>query len=340
MKKLGLIVMVFLLSGVSGVFAQTPRELRLGTSTAGFLSAGEEQWFSVRAAEFGFIIVETSGDLDTLLRGYNTFNDLIGTDDDSGDGYNARLEIVAEAGRTYLFCLSCYNDEDNGQYRIWASFRPIPASRELRAGAPVSGSLNADEDHWYSFRPSQAGYITVETSGYTDTVLKAYDDSYNFIATDDDGGTNYNAKLEILAEAGRLYHFQVIAYIGEESGQYSIWAEFDTIPPDTERNTDRSRAVTLRLGEPFMVYLRSDSESRWYRYDMPRQAWFIVQTRGSLDTYMYLYDINGNLIAEDDDSGENSNALISERLNSGTVFIEVREYSGETGRFSLHAEIR
>ena len=59
-----------------------------------------------------------------------------------------------------------------------------------------------------------------------------------------------------------------------------------------------------------------------------------------MDTLLCLYDSRGNLIKEDDDSGEGANALISERLGSGTVYIEVKEYEGNTGRCTLHAETR
>jgi hypothetical protein len=54
---------------------------------------------------------------------------------------------------------------------------------------------------------------------------------------------------------------------------------------------------------------------------------------------MKLYNAGGVLIAENDDA-EDFNAFISKTLNSGTVYIEVRPYSAQMGRCTLHAEIR
>jgi hypothetical protein len=169
--------------------------------------------------------------------------------------------------------------------------------------------------------------------------MEAYDSSDKLIAEDDDGGSNYNARIEMNVAANQTYTFKVKGY-GGESGSYSIMATYEALPPDTERNTERSRAVALRLGEAVSVRLRASNESRWYSYNMPRTGTFVVQTRGSMDTELFLYDSRGTLITEDDDSGENRNALISQTLNTGTYYIEVKGLSGRTGQCTLHTEIR
>lgn len=333
---------LFLFLAVS-LTAQTPQELRLGSSLFGNLRVGEELWYNVRAGEAGFLIVETSGnDVDTYLEAYDASNNLIAIDDDSGEDYNARLEIAVEAGRTYRIKLNSYDGSQRGSFRIWASYEPFPQDEELRFGSSLSRTLSAGGAQWFSVRSSQNGFVAVETSGsVVDTYLRAYDASYKLISFNDDGGEDSNAFLEIYVESGKIYFFKLTGYDNEESGQYRIWASFEPIPADTERNTERSRAVTIRLGEAFPVILRSASESRWYRFDIPSSGTtFVVQTMGSLDTTLFLYDSRGNLIVEDDDSGDYYNAMISERLNSGTVYIEVREYSGQIGRCTLHAEIR
>jgi len=323
-----------------GLFAQTPRELRFGTWVPGNLGEGQELWYSVRASETGLVVVETAGEIDTYLEAYDSSRTLIDEDDDGGEEYNARIEIFAQAGRTYLFKLRGYGEDESGPFEIRASFNSIYI-RELRLDTLVSGTLDEGESHWFSVRPSGTGLVVVETFGDIDTHLKAFDASGAFIAEDDDGGEDLNARLDISAEAGKTYIFRLRFYNDEESGPYQIRADFEVIPPDLEQNTERSRAVPIKLGEPTLVYLRASSESRWYRYDIPRpRTLFVVQTRGNLDTVLVLYDARGNQISEDDDSGENTNALISERLDAGTVYIEVREFNGRSGRCTLHAEFR
>ncbi|MDR1858052.1 MAG: hypothetical protein LBQ69_01130 [Treponema sp.] len=327
---------------VSGsLYAQTPQDLRFGAITSGNLTGGGEQWYRVRPTEAGLVSVETSGDLDTYLEAYDDSRNLIASDDDGGEDANARLEIFVGAGKAYLFKVRGYEDGESGPYRIWASFRPIPSAAELRFGTVVSGNLTAGGDQWYSVRPSGAGFVVVETIGSADTYLRAFDDSYRLIAENDDGGEDENARLDFFAESGKAYLFRVTGYNSGISGPYRILASFEPVPPDTARNTERSRAVAIKLGESFPVIFYAASESRWFRYDVPRNGTqFVVQTRGHLDTVLFFHDARGNLIAEDDDGGEGGNALISHRLDRGTVYIEVKGFEGVTGRCTLHAETR
>jgi len=69
---------------------------------------------------------------------------------------------------------------------------------------------------------------------------------------------------------------------------------------------DDDGAVDITLGEAFGVFFHDSNQSRWYRYEITRDGTnFAVQTRGYVDTFLSLYDQDGNLVAEDDDSGEN-----------------------------------
>ena len=336
------VVFLFIL-GCSSPPAQSPQDLPLGTTVSGNLRTEAEQWFRVRPTQTGFVALETSGSTDTYLKAYDSSNNFIDEDDDSGEEYNARLEIYVEANRTYLFSLRAFDESVSGPYEIRASYRPIPQARALPFGITLPGNLSAREDQWYSVRPSEPGYVVVETFGDIDTYLTAYNASYSPIDKNDDGGDNLNARLEFFAEANKTYLFSLKS---SDGGPYQIRSNYEPIPQDTERNTDRSRSVSLTLGEAIPVWFHSPSESRWYRYTLSRAGTtaFIVQTRGTMDTLLYLYDTQGSLIAEDDDSGDdgNGNALISQRLNAGTYYIEVKAYSDDVviGRCTLHAETR
>jgi hypothetical protein len=180
----------------------------------------------------------------------------------------------------------------------------------------------------------------VETTGDTDTFLDAYDASYSLINSDDDGGEDYNARIDVFAEANKVYYFILKGYNNDESGPYRILASFEPMS-NIANNTSRSAAVTLSLGEAVPVFLTTAGQSRWFVYQAPRAVTFVVQTRGNMDTVLCLYDNNGNLLDENDDySDESYNALISSRLNAGTYYIEVKTFGGGTGRCTLHAEIR
>jgi hypothetical protein len=210
--------------------------------------------------------------------------------------------------------------------------------KELSVGSWVPAHLYAGEEYWYSVRPTGTGFLTVETTGSVDTYLEAYDASRKLIDEDDDGGDGSNAKLDLYVESDRTYLFMLRGYDEDETGPYSIRALFEVTPAD-EGNTQRSKAVPLKHDDSIPVLFRSSSESRWYKYDLSHQNNLLtIWTIGSADTCLKLYDTQGNLVAEDDDSGEDGNAMLSERLGSGTYYIEVTLYSSGTGRTTIQGE--
>jgi len=210
--------------------------------------------------------------------------------------------------------------------------------KELSAGSWIPAHLYAGEEYWYSVTSSGAGVLTVETTGSVDTCLEIYDASSNLIGEDDDGGEGSNAKLELFVESSITYLLLLRGYDKNETGPYSIRALFEAAPAD-EGNTQRSKAVTLKHDDSILVFFRSPSESRWYKYDLSHPKNLLkIWTKGSADTYLKLYDSQEKLVAEDDDSGKDSNAMFAERLDPGTYYIELTLYDKGTGRTTIQAE--
>ena len=208
---------------VIGLCAQTPRVLSFGTWVSDYLQAGDEHWYSVHPQAAGIVYVQTSGDTDTYLEVYDAFRSYIDEDDDSGEGYNASIAIVVEAGKTYFFRVDGFDNDVSGPYSIQAEFEPIPA---LPFGTWVSGFLSEGGVYLYYVVPSANGFVTVETSGGIDTYLEAFDAFDNFIDSDDDSGEGNNARLEIAVEAGRTYFFRLDGFNADVSGPYNIRAGF------------------------------------------------------------------------------------------------------------------
>jgi hypothetical protein len=327
--------------GVSGILsAQNAQELRFGSMISGNLREGAEIWYSVRAVETCFLTVETSGDTDTLLGIYDSSRKLILDDDDGGNDLNAKVEILAEKGSNYLVKLTAYEGEA-GAFRIMASYAPLPDAVELAAGSTQPGNIIAGKKQLYRVRTAGSGFLVVETLSGIDTYLDVYDSSYNFVGSNDDGGNGENARFEIFAEANKIYYFVLRGYDSSVSGPYQIQAGFEAAAADNSSNTERSKALSLKLGEAMPVTFSAPRQSRWFVYEVTRTGVnFVVQTRGRMDTLLVLYNSRGDQLEEDDDSGEDYNAMISSRLAPGTYYIEVKEYSGEAGRCTLHAEIR
>jgi len=76
--------------------------------------------------------------------------------------------------------------------------------------------------------------------------------------------------------------------------------------------------------------------SDYYQITVPTGK-VTAYTTGSSDTIIYIYDSSARLITEDDDSGEDYNAMLSFHAVAGTYFIRI-EYAGDSGPYVLHIE--
>ena len=76
----------------------------------------------------------------------------------------------------------------------------------------------------------------------------------------------------------------------------------------------------------------------YYKFIPNSNGLFLFQTTGNCDTYMYLYDDEGNLLSKNDDDGENRNALISYNLvQNKTYNLVIKLYnSAYTGTFNFN----
>lgn len=355
---------------VAGLFAQEDvQELRIGSSVEGYFENGEERWYSARSAQTSFLVIETTGGTDTYLEVYDARNNLLMENDDAGDGINARVDIYVTAGSVYNIKVRGYNDSISGQYHIQANYRSIPSAAELRFGTFHAGRLSAGEDYWFNIRTAGNGIITVETFGNTDTYLDIYSNSYVFLYCDDDSGDDKNSRIEFNASAGQSFFIRLRAFNRNASGSFRIQASFrdtyetaqvfdvtepfivpyiedtyvppaEPLPPDTHKNTNRSRAVFHDPDEEISVIMYGGlNEGRWYSFEAAEDDTdFIIYTRGNINSFLYLYDSHGEQISRDDNSGEGYNALISKTLDAGIYYIEVMEFFNRAGRCTLYIE--
>ena len=68
--------------------------------------------------------------------------------------------------------------------------------------------------------------------------------------------------------------------------------------------------------------------------EMSDSGTLTVYTTGSTDTYGFIFDSSGNVLAENDDGGEGWNFRVSASVSAGTYYIQVEGF--ETGDYTLH----
>ena len=75
-----------------------------------------------------------------------------------------------------------------------------------------------------------------------------------------------------------------------------------------------------------------------FRIEVDGSGLLSIRTTGSTDTFGTLTDVNGRVLAEDDDSGDVPNFLIETDVEAGTYFVAVSGPDGATGEYTLSIE--
>ncbi|MEL6126240.1 MAG: ABC transporter substrate-binding protein, partial [Pseudomonadota bacterium] len=72
---------------------------------------------------------------------------------------------------------------------------------------------------------------------------------------------------------------------------------------------------------------------QWLAFSVPEESVVVAEGIGIADNdaYLKLFDDFGRLIGEDDDSGENFDALLARRLSRGTYLLAVGRPGGSVG---------
>ena len=85
---------------------------------------------------------------------------------------------------------------------------------------------NNDDKDFFILLPDRDGCLTMETTGSLDTLMELYDaDTRESLASDDDSGSSYNARINYNVQAGKRYIVKLEEYDGG-TGYYSFRAYF------------------------------------------------------------------------------------------------------------------
>jgi hypothetical protein len=227
------------------------------------------------------------------------------------------------------------------------SYEPDSRSSPVRVqigGAALSRTIHQGDEDWFRIQSESAGTLILETTGSMDTYMELYDggaDSGNRLTSNDDGGANGNARIEYMAEAGKPYTAKVRG-LGNETGAYGFTAAFTPMPVDAdEPNEAREQATEIQLNTGREASFHTASDTDWYKAAIPEGGGhLLVYTEGRMDTRITVYNGEGAVMFDDDDSGTRLNAKISAPVSGGVLYIKVVELDGQRGAYTLHTALR
>ncbi|MCX7558416.1 S8 family serine peptidase [Sulfitobacter sp. F26204] len=223
----------------------TTATLAPGQSILGALETpGDADWYvvNVNAGQTYDFSLSRSG-LDPINDPYLILLDgsgnLIGIDDDGGEGLNAMLSFQAHAnGRVFVSAEAFDLENDAGTYEISLASTPFgnvdtPSNTSTTVGiAPgqsLIGTLDGPGDtDWYflDIVAGQSYQIDLTRGGsapIVDPFLVIFDGAGAFVLSDDDGGNGLDAHLAITANTtGRIYLSAEAYDINNDLGTYEL----------------------------------------------------------------------------------------------------------------------
>jgi thioredoxin-related protein len=214
-------------------------------------------------------------------------------------------------------------------------------ARLIRVGETLDLNIHSAADEDFFVLQTQAGksYL-IETIGDMDTQLILLDQNGEALDQDDDSGENYNARLLHEAQTADRIVFSVIPYeYSPISNEYGIRIQEVVYNPDpNEGNNTIQTATPIRDGGSIKGTFHNMNDVDMFRLHLEPGILYQIETVGTLDTYMTIYDNNETELISDDDSGEEYNAkVIYGEEYALDVFIKISpyEWSGEMEEYTL-----
>lgn len=334
-------------------------ELRASEPKFGGRGAFRVYRFDARADK-RYLITMDAPDLDSYVwvaRPVGVLTEELASDDDGGEGNNARLRFKPPVSGSYFLVAQALSADGAGAFTIQiveTDPAPTPVARTIAIGESLQGELTDDsplrEDdgnqpyELYSILgKGQRVRIQMSAENF-DAYLHVYRVTANGeeeVATDDDGagGTNARVVLELNGE------YRILARsLGDDGrGSYQLSVSEAPVVAVVQRPLSVGETVSgeLSASDPEL-----DEGGYFHEYVMDASAgdaFRITLRSGEFDSYLRWGTKSGESfteVASDDDSGGDLDSMIQVRVErSGTYVIRVSALgAGNVGPYQLTVE--
>lgn len=293
----------------------------------------------------------SSADLDPYLWVVGPNGEVLAEDDDTGGGTDALIDLLAPYTGLYLV-VATTRAGLGGRYQISATdalealaaqTAPIGLDDHIEGMLePGDGRRPANDAYQDVYQLDVTAGLPLEirlTSTELDPYLILMGPSGDVVAEDDDGGGGLNSRIQVIPDTSGSYRIVATSY-APASGSYEL---------STRRYDPAAIEIRpLRIGSTVSGQLTGrDPLSPRYGtlvdgYELAGEQGRrirLTMSSGNLDPYLVLIDPNGEVVAEDDDSGGGFNAAIEMALPmSGTYRVLATSLRYAEGDYQLDAE--
>ena len=243
---------------------------------------------------------------------------------------------------------------------------------EIISGDSFEGEIDSPTDRdWVRIELTAGTEYTFDLKGFAtdggtleDPFLVLRDANGTFIDQNDDGGSGLNSQIVFTPDTTATYYVEVRSF-GGATGTYTLTSspgertEEDgtgggggggsepgqTVSEgDTDVAGDTSTTAQISPNDIFNGELDAMGDRDFIAIDLTAGTAYTFEVQGAdsgsgntlPDPFLVLRDANGGFVAQDDNNGTGLDALISfTPQTSGTYFLSVRNFNGETGTYSV-----
>jgi hypothetical protein len=325
------------MNGADGAYASATQTIYLSD---GLFSPGAEPVGSMLGAA-GVLVEEA----------FHWLDDRVGTDTLGDEGELARnLVFGVQLSANELNRIGA--EDDRGVIAINAQQIGVEMSSDY-AGNTLSTARNitigalattfrdwvgsTDTNDYYRFTLSNTSNLSLRLNGlFANADVQLLDANGVLIQASTNSGTAAES-ITRQVNAG-TYFIRVFPASGTNTNYSLNLSATNVLPPDYAGNTIRTaRNITLGAStSTFRDWVGNGDSNDYYRFTLSNTSNFSLSLNGlSADADVQLLNSSGNFIQDSANTGTSAES-ISRRLNAGTYFIRVFQYSGSTS-YNLNA---
>jgi hypothetical protein len=285
-------------------------------------------------------------DFDSFLIVTTPSGQVVAFDDDGAGALNARLDTTLAAGQ-YIVWANSFDPEETGQYTLSigsTSVAQCPTVGQIAIGQTVSNALattdcllgdNTYADGWQFTLDNMTGVVADLRSTAFDAFLLVTDAQGRRLGFNDDGGVGTNSLLELTLEPG-TYHVWANSFYGGQTGDYTLELGSNACETALPIAVGESRNGEL-LAEDCTLDDGSFSD-RWALTLSAPTTVRLDLASDVFDPYLLVTNAGGDIVASDDDAGDDDNARVEVALPAGTFIVWANTFAaGQTGAYSISA---
>lgn len=318
--------------------------LAIGSSVRGVLAAADRDYFRIEVSDPGELVVYTNID-------FSGGSDHIG-ELQAADG----ALLASDNSDNFLLIRHPVNP---GTYYVWiGSFLAHPGvytgtgGYELHAGLdihgnyrtnatelPLGGSLSGEirppiDLDLFRMEVTEAGVLTVYTTGSTSTAGKLQAADGTLLASDLSSGTARNFQMVYDVTPGTYYIS--VGSAGLDSGNYVVHADFVAGSIDDHGNS-RADATVLALNSSLPGTLETINDTDFFRVDVTEPGTLTVYTAsGDIFSLGELQAEDGAFLATEEHFNGRRHAIEYD-VTSGTYYVKVSSRGMSIGDYDVHA---